>query len=83
MTKEEITQLNDAVDSVNQKLNDTLSLHELELSKLAWPKSDGVSDDEVIAEYYQFRDTLYSMGKMCEMFNEELTRILDVYEGKY
>ena len=82
MTKEEITRLNDSVESVSQKLNYTLSLHELELSKLAWPKSDGVSDDDVIAEYYAFRDTLFSMGKMCEMFTEELTRILDVYEGK-
>lgn len=83
MTKEEITRLNDSVESVSQKLNDTLSLHELELGKLAWPKSDGVADNEVIAEYYKLRDTLFSMGKMCEMFNEELARILDVYEGKY
>lgn len=83
ITKEDITRLNDAAENINQKLNDTLSLHELELSKLAWPKNDGVSDDDVIAKYYQFRDTLFSLGKMCEMFNEELTRILDVNEGKF
>lgn len=83
ITKEDITRLNDAAENINQKLNNTLSLYRLELSRLAWPKSDGVSDDDVIAEYYQFRDTLFSLGKMCEMFNEELTRILDVNEGKF
>ena len=82
MTIEDIKRLNDATQSLAQKFND-IDRFGIQLKELAWPKRDGVADDDVLAELYSLRDTLYSTALLLDLINEDVNRTIEVSEGKY
>ena len=82
MNTKEIHELIKAMESVYSQLNEFASKGTMQLIDYVYPNHDGKANAEAGADLYELRQSLYSLGRVCELNIEQMEEIISGFENE-